>query len=99
MELARCANVQIQGMSDELMRMVRAQSITCEAPKYHAALGMLASINELSDDIFTLLFGDPGDEFTREEANRIMRKLGLESIDAGAYEEDDASAATEVSHG
>lgn len=81
MELARCANVQIQGLSDELLRMVRDQTIASEAPKYHAALGMLATIHDLSDDIFTLIFGDPNDEFTREQADRIMRKLGLDCID------------------
>ena len=81
MELARCANVQIQGLSDELLRMVRQQEVASMAPKYHAALGMLATINDLSDDIFTLIFGDPNDEFTREQADCIMRKLGLDCID------------------
>lgn len=92
MELARAATVQITGLSEELLRMVREQEIASMAPKYHAALGMLATINDLSEDIFSLIFGDPTDEFTREDAERIMRKLGLENIEV--FED-----VAEVSHG
>lgn len=81
MELARCANVQIRGLSDELLRMVREQSIASNATKYHAALGMVATIADLSDEVFTLIFDDPDEEFTREQAEHIMRKLGLDCID------------------
>lgn len=92
MELARAATVQITGLSEELLRMVREQEIASMAPKYHAALGMLATINDLSEDIFSLIFGDPDDEFTREQADCIMRKLGLDTIDADRFAE-------EVAHG
>lgn len=92
MELARAATVQITGLSEELLRMVREQEIASMAPKYHAALGMLATINDLSEDIFSLIFGDQDDEFTREQADCIMRKLGLDTIDADRFAE-------EVTHG
>jgi hypothetical protein len=77
-ELARCANVQIQGLSAELLRMLREQRVDSEAPKHHAALGIVATISDLSDDIFTLVFGDEDDEITNEEAAKITRKLGIE---------------------
>jgi hypothetical protein len=89
-ELARDANCAIQGLSAELMRMVRDQHIDSNADTHRAALGMLATIHDLSDDVFGLVFGDPSDEVTREDAEKIARKLGLEwpAVDAA-----------EVSHG
>jgi hypothetical protein len=42
----------------------------------------LAMISELSDDVFNLVFGDQSDEITRDEARDIVRRLGIERIDA-----------------
>ncbi len=86
LDLARSANTLIQGLSDELMRMVREQRIDSDACKHHAVLGMLATINDLSDDIFGLVFGDEDDEVTTQEAETIRLKLGLERRAAGAME-------------
>jgi hypothetical protein len=81
-DLARSANVQIRGLSDQLLHMVREQNIDSDATGHHAALGMLAMISELSDDVFNLVFGDQSDEITRDEARDIVRRLGIERIDA-----------------
>jgi hypothetical protein len=89
-DLARHANCAIQGLAAELMRLVRDQHVDSDTNVHHAALGMLATINGLSDDIFGLVFGDPDDEVPRQDAEAIARKLGLEWSAIG-----DA----EVSHG
>jgi hypothetical protein len=85
-ELARVANILISGYSGELMRMVRDQHVDSNADTHRAALGMLATINSLSDDIFGLVFGDENDEVTIQEADAIRRKLGLEQHAAGGME-------------
>jgi hypothetical protein len=85
MELARAANVLVSGYSEELMRIVRDRHVDSNADTHRAVLGMLATISELSNDTFGLIFGDPDDEVTRQDAEKIGRKLGLEWSDiAGA---------------
>lgn len=80
MELARCANVQIQGLAIALLRMVQEGGVDSDATTHHAVRGMLASISTLSDDIFGLVFGDEEDEVSRQMVCDIMSRLGLERI-------------------
>jgi hypothetical protein len=88
-ELARDANVLISGYSEELIRIVRDRHVDSNADTHRAVLGMLSTIGELSNDIFGLVFGDPDDEVTRPDAEKIARKLGLDWS---------AVAAAEVNH-
>jgi hypothetical protein len=77
-ELARDANGMILGLAAELMRMVREQDVDSSATKHRAVLGMLATIHDLSDEIFGPVFGDDTEEVTRQKGEEISRRLGHE---------------------